>query len=49
MFLMTNTLATLAAMLLMLVAGIKQKRLEWRPRHRSWWHRRRPPKPKVGA
>ena len=48
---MTNSLSLIIATLLMILAGIKQKRLEWRPRERSWWHRRKPPTagPKVGA
>jgi len=44
---MTNSLGLIIATLLMILAGIKQKHLEWRPRNRSWWHRRKPPGPRV--
>jgi hypothetical protein len=39
---MTNSLSLTLALLLMILAGIKQKRLEWRRRDRPWWQRRRP-------
>ena len=38
-----NTLAMIVATLVMLVAGIWKKRLEWRRRDGTWLHKRKPP------
>lgn len=37
----TNTLGLIVATLVMLVAGIQQKRLEWKRRDHSWLNKRK--------
>lgn len=39
----TNALGMIVATAVMLVAGIRSKRLEWKPRDGSWLWKRKPP------
>jgi hypothetical protein len=40
----TNSLELILVALVMLVAGIRQKRLEWKPRDGSWLRKLKPPR-----